>query len=245
MKFLFLLCCCLLFSCKEKNNTPLELDKKVAALKESRDLLYSKNNTEYVFQATYSLDNDSTFIDTINLVCTGEVLEWDTLKKQKGIKWESLCNKRFLESLTGIVEDNNELWIHPPRFYIYSILELSAFPYINFPLKIGKKWEWSIDVGDTWLKKVDIKGDKLTNFTHSYIVKNENMIASNFGNLNCYIINATTTSSLGISTSKFYYNHKYGFVEMTFNNINETILHFKLIKKNDTNLIRGTRLFNN
>ena len=51
---------------------------------------------------------------------------------------------------TGAIENNNNVWIHPPRSGFFSALETCPFPYIKFPIEIGKEWHDKMKIGDQW-----------------------------------------------------------------------------------------------
>lgn len=54
----------------------------------------------------------------------------DYLDTVKFFKWE----------ITNVMEDDNGVWIHPPRSYSLECLELSPFPQIKFPVTLGQTW---------------------------------------------------------------------------------------------------------
>ncbi|MBR6174583.1 MAG: hypothetical protein IKQ52_03210, partial [Bacteroidales bacterium] len=43
-------------------------------------------------------------------------------------------------SMSGIVENERNLWMHPNRSCLFRVLELNPFPYIQYPVEKGRKW---------------------------------------------------------------------------------------------------------
>ncbi|MBR6132344.1 MAG: hypothetical protein IKQ20_10850, partial [Bacteroidales bacterium] len=53
-------------------------------------------------------------------------------------------------SMSGIVENERNLWMHPNRSCLFRVLELNPFPYIQYPVEKGRKWKWSLSIGSHW-----------------------------------------------------------------------------------------------
>ncbi|MFP3632484.1 hypothetical protein SB776_38415, partial [Burkholderia sp. SIMBA_045] len=58
---------------------------------------------------------------------------------QTAISYEYIMKngEPFTMETTGAVENEMNVWIHPPRGSFFEILELNPFPYIKAPYKIG------------------------------------------------------------------------------------------------------------
>ncbi len=70
---------------------------------------------------------------------------------QKKIIWkgeysESDGSKTVTENITGVFENSEKLFLHPPRFGPFELLEAFPFPLVELPLLSGKKWQNSINV---------------------------------------------------------------------------------------------------
>ena len=74
---------------------------------------------------------------------------------QTAISYEYLMNngQSLTNETTGAIENEMNVWIHPPRNNFFRILELNPFPYIKAPYKIGTKWKWKLKIGDSWSDK--------------------------------------------------------------------------------------------
>jgi len=49
-------------------------------------------------------------------------------------------------SMSGTIENEGNVWIHPPRDNYFKIIELNPFPYIKAPYNIGAKWAWKLKI---------------------------------------------------------------------------------------------------
>lgn len=139
------------------------------------------------------------------------------------------------DEITGLSIKNDLVWIHPPRYKNFRILELNAFPYYK---KNSKTWIKSITFGSDWGNKKWVTWDGFKTSTSTY-TKSDNPVEFVFANkkIECIEIKALTNiPDIGETNSVFYYNEKYGFVKMTFTTINDKKIEFNLIKiLNDSN----------
>lgn len=133
-------------------------------------------------------------------------------------------------SKTGVVDNEQNIWLHPPRTSTLKVLNLSAYPYVKFPLEVGGKWEYKIPVSREWEHRDfgSFSKEEII-LHHSYEVVSEVTVPLGAKNLNCFYITARTKSELGNSVSEFLYNEKYGFVSMIFNNLNGSTIKFDLV----------------
>lgn len=128
----------------------------------------------------------------------------------------------------GLVDNKHNVWLHPPRVYLFRILELNPFPYIKYPLAVGKQWTDSLSIGDHWSDprwKV-WKGRILNQYT--YRVMGQTSISILGTTIPCWIIQASAKSSLGTTQLVSYFNEEYGFVQMDYINIDESRITLKL-----------------
>ena len=136
---------------------------------------------------------------------------------------------------TGVFISKNRIWLHPPRFGVYQILEFCPFPEIRTPLKIGTKWADSLVIGDHYSDSRFVFTGLIT-FYHNYEITGQKKIKTNFGELNCWEVVAhgrtasKTASKIVKSTTKVYYNKDFGFVKMVFGCVDNTEISFNLIE---------------
>jgi len=74
-------------------------------------------------------------------------------------------NKLYKWDITNVMEDDEGVWIHPPRSYTLEKLQLSPFPQIDFPAKIGDNWASRMYIGAGW---GDLRGKTVSS---DYIVE--------------------------------------------------------------------------
>ncbi len=122
---------------------------------------------------------------------------------------------------TGVIENDKNIWLHPPRIGDVGILQLSAFPFIRFTNQ--KTWEWILEASYSKYKNVLL--------AHYYEKGEEKLIQTELGELLCTPINAMTKSDIGTTTTSFIFNKDYGFVKMEFKNIDGTAITLEAIKE--------------
>lgn len=153
---------------------------------------------------------------------------------QTGISYEYImCNSRPLTmEMTGAIENEVNIWLHPPRNGFFQILELNPFPYIKAPYKIGTKWNWKLSIGDNWSDKrwLEWKGRIENNYDYEIVDKKN--ISTKLGNLDCYVINAKAKSRIGETELISYFNPEFGFVKLEYKNIDgtKTILELEKVE---------------
>jgi hypothetical protein len=137
----------------------------------------------------------------------------------------SYCNnfeKSNLSEATGVIENEKNTWIHPPRKLIFKILELNPFPFIQTPFEIGHSWKWALQIGDSYSDKRWKDWNGIINNQISYEISDTTHLITKMGTLNCYEIKATATSKLGTTQLTSYYNETFGFIKLDYLNIDSS-----------------------
>ncbi|MFZ1748959.1 MAG: hypothetical protein WAU01_02155 [Saprospiraceae bacterium] len=141
-------------------------------------------------------------------------------------------DKAFTMEMTGVIENEMNIWIHPPRSSYFQILEINPFPYIRFPYTKGKQWNWNLEIGDRWSDKrwLEWKGQIENLYQYEFIGIQE--IETKLGPMNCYIVKGTASSRIGETGLISYFNVDYGFVKLDYTNIDgsKTILELEKIE---------------
>lgn len=136
-------------------------------------------------------------------------------------------NVNISGSLTGLIEDKNRIFLHPPRDKFFNILEFAPFPDIRLPLNIGKKWNSSINIPDTWVRRdLKWKGELLINNEYT-VIGSEDMITK-FGKLKCFRICSTNKDKKINSKLIMYFNEIYGIVTYHYFNYDGSQIIFNL-----------------
>ena len=195
----------------------------------------------YHYKAIYiGLNNDTLFNSLVNIRTTG--LRWDQQPEKQdliyyefpGYKADSAklsdhkINKEFQiwtdNSATGVIENIEQVWMHPIRINQYKFTEVAPFPKVNLPLQKGKKWEgtttgiigWGEWDGQTVKCKYKISGQEI------YLLGDLK--------IDCWVIKSVGKCSSGKSKLTTLFNEEYGFVKMEYQNYEKEKLVFELIK---------------
>ena len=155
-------------------------------------------------------------------------------KRQTQALYTFKSNNLVFESYTGIIENEINSWIHPPRFGFFKSLETCPFPYIKLHAQEGESWEDQMLIGEHWSNDFwgVWEGNLLLQYEYNFIRKDS--IASDLGNIECKVIEATATSGIGSSKLTSYYSPKYGFVKLEYILFNGTKINLNLIAINES-----------
>ena len=129
-----------------------------------------------------------------------------------------------------IIENENKVWIHPPRQFFFKILELNPFPYIKKPIKIGKKWNWTLKIGEQYGDKRWKEWEKEITNISSYEIVKDTILLTKLGELHCYVTKSTAKSEIGQTHLTSFFNKLYGFVKLDYTNIDGSIIILELTK---------------
>ena len=153
---------------------------------------------------------------------------------QTSISYEFLQKngKYFTKEITGGIENEKNVWIHPPRSNFFKILELNPFPYIKAPYKVGTKWNWKLKIGDHWSDKRWMEWKGGIENVYDYEIIGKKKIETKLGNLECFIIKSNAKSRIGKTELISYFNENYGFVKLDYKNIDgtKTILELEKVE---------------
>lgn len=211
-----------LFSCKSKLNL---VEVKIESIEESMKLSenrYDLDNDIYrvgrVFKFIAKIIEDEKLLDEylIDLKVLGTTKPFSDYEPEYNQTVFQMIYKDILGELltaekTGLVENSNNLWMHPPRneYPSFRKLQLNAFPFVLYPLK-KEKWTWNLGAGFGEFGNTLISHDYINHGKEIFVVNNEK--------LECWEITCNSHSKEGVLTSSvFLYNEKLGFVKMVFN----------------------------
>ncbi len=154
------------------------------------------------------------------------MIEWIPDYNQTLITYQA-SNKESFE-MTGLIENEANIWMHPPRDGLFRILQLSPYPSVSYPMEKGKKWEWTFKVGSHYGDERWATWDGNITINTSYEITGKEVMKTQWGTLETWTIEAEAVSELGITTMKAVFNDSLGFMEMNFVNIDESELKFKM-----------------
>lgn len=131
-------------------------------------------------------------------------------------------------TISGVVENYKNVWMHPPREALFRILELNPFPFIQAPYEVGHSWDWELDVDNKWGDPRWMTWEGALKNKYNYEISEKKMVASQFGDLECFVVNSTAKNKLGQTKLRANFNVEYGFVNMDFTNIDGSKIEMTL-----------------
>jgi len=217
----------------DKNNSIYTLGKEFVfniKITENDTIFFLRENKTDSFKLTN--DIDSLKISEIHLTVIKPRMFQRTNKKQTEVYYSYEPNPTTISS-TGIVENAENIWVHPPRSGFFKSLETCPFPYIKLKKPIGYKWTDSMSIGNHWAdKKWGIWDGRLL-LNYEYEISENEKIHTRLGELDCIVIYANATSNIGKSSLKSYFSYEYGFVKLEYNLFTGTKIEINMVKITD------------
>lgn len=150
-------------------------------------------------------------------------VEFSAKDKEQTKKYQlnkGILDRRWMEQgIEGVIENVEEIWMHPFRFNQFNFTEVAPFPEIKFPLTIGKTWTGQLRIMEGW-------GD-WTNTTgiFEYEVVDKAIVKTNYGSIDsCWHIKSKATYPFGNSTLEYWFHESLGFVKKEYKNYgNQTL----------------------
>jgi len=136
-------------------------------------------------------------------------------------------NKASFE-MTGLIENEANIWMHPPRDGLFRILQLSPYPSVMYPLKVGKEWEWLFQVGSHYGDERWATWDGNITITTNNEITGTQVMETSWGELETWTIEAEAISEIGTTSMKAVFNDSLGFLKMNFTNIDGSKFKFEL-----------------
>lgn len=159
-----------------------------------------------------------------------DVAQWYT---QSVIEYEyyNNDNKLIHSESTGLIENQKNIWMHPPRIDLFRILEINPFPYVKLPCNVGDKWDWSLSVGDAWGDDRWKKWEGKIINKYSYSTIGKQIISTGFyENIECYVVESNAESKIGLTSLNAFFNEQLGFIKLEYINIDNSKLIIELKK---------------
>lgn len=193
----------------------------------------------YVFDYKIEKENEPAKVGLLYLGCLGK--PWPFKQRQAAVIWTT--DKRCLREKnlisTGIIEEDHYIWLHPPRDDEFSILEYSPFPAIRFPVSQNKNWKWKLTPNKYWVnKEYDIKEDDVLMYDFNNTGLVNHTLKYQNSTIECWKIDAESTDLKNSRSFSGLFNSEYGFVKMTFTNIDKSIITLELIRTQDWKYFR-------
>lgn len=122
-------------------------------------------------------------------------------------------------SMSGVIENEKNIWIHPPRDKYFRILELNPFPFIQAPHEVGNTWTWELSIGSFWGDERWKTWDGNITNNYQYEITDKRVIKSARGEIECFEITATATSRIGSTQLISWFSPEHGFISLDYTNI--------------------------
>lgn len=120
---------------------------------------------------------------------------------------------------TGIVENEEQIWMHPFRSNQFILTEISPFPNVRLPILKGNKWSSTLDITG-W-------GDwKNETFKNEYQIEKCETELIFDKEVEIWYINASSTNGKITNSVLFKFTKEFGFIEMNYNFYNGMKLVF-------------------
>ncbi len=134
-------------------------------------------------------------------------------------------------ALTMLVENNKNIWLIPPRDFLFKVLELSPYPYVKFPLDTINKWTYRKTISDKWGDDRWMHWKGRTNAGFTYYNKGRRLAKHPFlGEIQVYLIHAIGAVKGMTSSVDFLFSKKYGFVQMNYLNVDSSRISIVMFK---------------
>jgi hypothetical protein len=202
--------------------------------------LYERTKNEWRFIPIDSISNNT----VVNIELSvkpdfGLFVKYKSTYEQSVIRYLYLSqdDKVLASESTGLIENLKNIWMHPPRTDLFKILELNPFPFIQFPSKKDKNWNWKLIIGKAWSdSRWKLWEGQITN-NYSYTIEDTNKtFSSPQGEIKCLVIKSVANSEIGSTFLTAYFSDIYGFVYLEYTNIDNSKIILKLNKiLNNTN----------
>lgn len=205
----------------------IQNDKKYKLKKNGSKYNREKKIREIKFELV-PIESDSIGVDKIHLIVKSVSDSDRTNKNQTQI---SYLQEPIFASLssTGVIENTNNIWIHPIRKGFFNALETAPFPFIKKPFKIEAKWTDQMLIGEGWGNEMWGKWEGELLLTYNYKITDKKSIKTQIGEMDCYVIESSAKSNIGMTKLISYFSEKYGFVKLKYELLNGLKVNMWLI----------------
>lgn len=130
---------------------------------------------------------------------------------------------------TGIVENFQNIWLHPPRSLFFQILELCPFPYVKLASD-SLEWKEQIKISEKWQDERWATWEDDLVLDLAYKNKGFKDIETSRGKIRSLITESKAKSAVGDAFLTTYFNSELGFVKMEYDILDKYIVLFELVE---------------
>ena len=128
---------------------------------------------------------------------------------------------------TGCVENFKNIWLHPTRSFLFKILEINPFPFIQAPYEVDNTWNGELKIGPYWSDPRWRVWEKSIINNYVYTIIDKVNLETEIGNISCFVTEGKATSRLGNTYLTSWFNPVEGFIRMEYININKSKIIFE------------------
>jgi hypothetical protein len=123
--------------------------------------------------------------------------------------------KILFGSRTGVKENENGVFLHPPRAYAFKLTEFCAFPWYKTD---QQEWPGEIHIPSYWANdvKLDLGTDDLSAMRLHYTKQGKETISTTLGDRLCEKVIATAENDNLQTQLTYWYDEELGFVQMDY-----------------------------
>jgi hypothetical protein len=153
----------------------------------------------------------------------------DIIQTKKHQLNKGILDQSWMEQgIEGVIENVEQVWMHPFRFNQFNFTEIAPFPEIRFPLSVGNTWTGNLKILDGWGDWANTTG------YFEYEVISRDTIQTNYGLIeNCWHIKSKSSYPFGNSNFEFWFHESLGFVKKEYQNYGGQTLSIELEEVRD------------
>lgn len=138
--------------------------------------------------------------------------------------------KVLFGGLTGVKEDSNAIFLHPPRFHAFGLTEFCAFPWYN---KHKNEWPGEIHIPSYWAEDAKMGDVDLSSLSLYYTKQGKEEISTPRGTRLCEKVVATAENENLQTQLTYWYDEELGFVQMDYVLPKGYLMTLKLVEVRD------------
>lgn len=174
---------------------------------------YYLSNEKDIYENAWELGDDK------NIYFLGlEMMDGNVNSGQKAIRW-NYYNSDFIkldEEITGLIENDSVIWLHPPRTKYFKILEINPFPEVRFH---ESEWSTDLTVGSEW------GNERWKTWKGNLKVSSEYSYEKEIG-----VVTSKAETEIGTTKLISEFNPEKGFTKFDYTNINGSRILLELIE---------------
>jgi len=199
-------------------------------VKNKSNNIYLKNR-EWIFNAKFIDSTGETTDSCLIKMKVSKTHFISFIASQTPIIYTYESNSKRYEEKTGVEEDENGVFIHPPRLGKFSFLQIPPMPSITYPLNAIVQKEIELNTLKSEFKPASGKKIK------QQLIQNNEKDTLVFKNqkIECIKIigqNINYTEEIGIYKAEYWFSKIYGFVKMRYLKPNNSVLEITLTETN-------------